>query len=167
MRSTPINRSSSAQAPTRTRLQAVTPPTSPPRGGHQHGHSPSSPARRPRRPHNDLLQIILEEGDPDRDSTTREGPYASLVPPTSPWNRLGRDMIGVHTPSGTIISPTLISPERYKWLHAAHSQRAQPEAFTQDLLKLLARYHPRAKSMNPQGRKLKLANHWVTMPSLL
>ena len=83
------------------------------------------------------------------DSATREGPYASLVPPTSSWSRLGRDMIGVHTTSGTIISPTLISPERYKWLHAAHSQRAQLEAFTQDLIKLLARYHPKAKSLNP------------------
>jgi len=73
-------------------------------------------------------------------------------------------MIGVHTPYGTVISPTLISPERYKWLHAAHSQRARPEAFTHDLLKLLARYHPRAKSLKPQGRKLKLSNHWATPP---
>ena len=79
---------------------------------------------------------------------------------------MGRDMSGVHTPSGTVISPTLISPERYKWLHRAHSQRARPEAFAQDLLKLLARYHPTARSMNPQGRKLKLANHWATMPTL-
>ena len=63
--------------------------------------------------------------------------------------RMGRDMIGIHTPSGLIISPTLISSERYKWLHAAHSQRARTEAFNQDLLKLLARYHPRAKSPNP------------------
>ena len=75
-------------------------------------------------------------------------------------------MIGVHTLSETVISPTLISPERYKWLHAAHSQRAQPEAFSQDLLILLARYHPKVKSLNPQGRKLKLANHWATMPTL-
>jgi hypothetical protein len=123
-------RGSSAQAPTCTKLQAVTPPTSPARGGHQNGHPPSSPARLARRPHSDLLQIILEEGDPDRDSIPRERPYASMVPPTSPWNTLGRDMIGVHKPSGTIIPPTLISPERYKGLHAAHSQRAQPEAFT-------------------------------------
>ncbi len=47
-------------------------------------------------------------------------------------------MIGVHTPTGSIISPTLISPERYNWLYAAHSQRAHPEAFTHDLLKILA-----------------------------
>jgi len=67
------------------------------------------------------------------DSIPREEPYASLVPPTSPRNIMDRDMIGVHTPSGTIISPTLISLERYKWLHSAHSQRAQPKAFTQDL----------------------------------
>ena len=75
-------------------------------------------------------------------------------------------MIGVHTPSGSVISPTLISPERYKWLHADHSQRAWPEAFSHDLLKLMARYHPRAKSLNPQDRKRKLANHWATMPTL-
>ena len=75
-------------------------------------------------------------------------------------------MIGGHTPSRSIISPTLISSERNKWLHGAHSQRARPEAFNHDLLKLLARYHPRTKSLNPQGRKLKLANHWATMPTL-
>ena len=72
---------------------------------------------------------------------------------------MGRDIIGVHTPSGYVISPTLISHERYNWLYTAHSQRARLEAFTHDLLKLQARYHPRAKSLNPQGRKLKLANH--------
>ncbi len=88
-------------------------------------------------------------------------PHISAKPP---WQR-AKDMIGVHTPSGTVISPTLISPERYKWLHVVHSQRARPEAFTRDLLKLLARYHPRAKSLNPQGYTLKLANHWATPPT--
>ncbi len=29
----------------------------------------------------------------------------------------------------------------------------------------MARYHPRAKSLNPQGRSLKLTNHW-DIPSL-
>ena len=104
--------------------------------------------------------------DPDRDSLPKSRPYAFLVPPTSPWNRLGRDMIGVHTHFGSVISPTLISPERYEWLYVAHSRLPQAEAFTQDLLKLLARYHPRAKSLNPLGRKLKLANHWANMPTL-
>ena len=108
----------------------------------------------------------MEEGDPDRDSIPRQGPYTSLVPPTSPWNRMGRDMIGVHTPTGKIISPTLISPERYAWLYKAHSQRTRSDEFIQDLINLLARYHPRAKSLNPQGRKLKLANHWATLPAL-
>ncbi len=45
------------------------------------------------------------------DSLPKTNPYVTLVSPTSPWNRLGRDMIGVHTPSGIVISPTLISPE--------------------------------------------------------
>ncbi len=55
-----------------------------------------------------------------------------------------------------VISPT---PERYEWLYVLHSRLAHSEDFLQDLLKLLARYHPRAKSPNPQGRQLKLANH--------
>ena len=79
---------------------------------------------------------------------------------------MGRDMIGIHTPSGTVVSPTLISPERHEWLHVAHLQRARQEGFTQDLLKLLARYHPKAKSLNPQGRMLKFANHCATPPTL-
>ena len=108
-RSTPIKRSSSAQAPTRAKLRAVAPLTAPPRGTHHDRHPPSSPARPTRRPHSDLYQTILEEGDPDRDSIHRSGPYASLDPHTSPWDRRGRDMIGVHTPSGTVISPILSS----------------------------------------------------------
>jgi hypothetical protein len=32
--------------------------------------------------------------------------------------------------------------------------------------KLLTRYHPWAKSLNPQGRRLKLANHWAIPPTL-
>jgi hypothetical protein len=108
----------------------------------------------------------MDEGNPDRDSIPKHDPYTSLVPPTSPWNRLGKDIIGVHTPTGKIISPTLISPERYAWLHMAHSQREWPDTFIQDFLYLLARYNPRAKSLNPQGRRLKLANHWATPPTL-
>jgi len=64
---------------------------------------------------------------------------------------MGRNMIGLHTPTGTVISPTLISPERYEWLYDALSRVRKSEDFTQDLLKLLSRYHPRAKSLNPQG----------------
>ncbi len=30
----------------------------------------------------------------------------------------------------------------------------------------MSRYHPRAKSLNPKGRSLKLANHWA-IPRLL
>ena len=80
-RATPIKRSLSAQAPTRAKLRAAAPPTPTPRENHHDGHPPSSPARPPRRPQSDLLQIILEEGDPDRDSIPRIGPYASLVLP--------------------------------------------------------------------------------------
>jgi hypothetical protein len=72
----------------------------------------------------------------------------------------------VHTPTRAIISPTLISIERYEWLHDAHIYRNRPEDFIQDLFKLLARYPQRAKSLNPQGRHLKMANYWAIVPTL-
>ena len=45
-------------------------------------------------------------------------------------------------------------------------QQYRLEAFTQDILKLLARYHVRARSVIPQGRMLKLTNHWATSSTL-
>jgi hypothetical protein len=38
--------------------------------------------------------------------------------------------------------------------------------FAQKFLKLMTRYHPRAKSLNPQGRTLQLTNHWAIPTSL-
>jgi len=75
-------------------------------------------------------------------------------------------MIRIHFPAGRIVSPTLISPERYVWLHAAHSRGSHLGDFTHELTKLLSRYHPRTKSLNPQGLQLKLANHWAIPLSL-
>ena len=127
---------------------------------------PTSSDRQPRQPHNDLLYIVTVEGDPDRDSIPRPKPYTSLVPPTSPWNTHGKCMIGVYNHIGATISPTLLSLERYKWLHETHSRLHNHTDFTQDLLGLMSRYHPKAKSLNPQGRALKLANHWAIPPRL-
>ena len=75
-------------------------------------------------------------------------------------------MIGVHNPFGAATSPTLISPQRYAWLHAAHSRLNQDTDFLQDLQSLMLRYHPRASTVNPQGRKYKPANQWATPPEL-
>ena len=127
LRSIPIKRSSSAQAGTRTKQRAAAPPSLP-RGGRNCGHPPFLPIRPTRHAHSDLLQIILEEGDPSRDSLPISCPYVTLVSPTSPWSRMGRNMIGVYTPSESIISSTLISPERYEWLYATHSRLAHSEA---------------------------------------
>jgi hypothetical protein len=102
---------------------------------------------------------VTEERDPDMDFIPRREPCSSLVPPTSPWNTIGKNMIGMHTSSWAAISPTLISPKRYEWLHAAHSRLNHSKDFTHDLLKLMSRYHPRSKSLNPQGLPLKLANN--------
>ena len=75
-------------------------------------------------------------------------------------------MIGVHNPTGAATSPTLISPQRYAWLHAAHSRLNQGTDFLQDLQSLMLRYHPRAETVNPQGRQYKPANQWATPPEL-
>ena len=75
-------------------------------------------------------------------------------------------MIGVHNPTGAATSPTLISPKRYEWLHATYSQLNQGTGFLPDLQRLMLRYHPRAGTINPQGRKYKPANQWATPPTL-
>ncbi len=75
-------------------------------------------------------------------------------------------MIGVHIHTGATVSPTLLSRERYKWLHETHSRLHNNTDFTHDLLRLIFSYHPKAKSPIPQGRSLKLANHWAIPPRL-
>ena len=45
--------------------------------------------------------------------------------------------------------------------YTTHSRLYNTTDFTQDLLRLMSRYHPRAKTLNPQGRSLTLANHWA------
>jgi hypothetical protein len=125
-RITPIKRISSAQAPSRIKIRAACPSSPPPRGTPPRRAPTSSLARPTRRAHSDLSHIVLDGGDPDRDSLPRPGPYASLAPPSSPWNNMGKNMIGLHTPTGTAISPTFISPERYAWLYAAHSRHRPP-----------------------------------------
>ena len=75
-------------------------------------------------------------------------------------------MIGVHNSNGAATSPTLISPQRYDWLHAAHTRLNQGTDFLKDLQSLMLRYHPRAGTINPQGRKYKQANQWATPPTL-
>ena len=104
------------------------------------------------------------EGDPDRNSIPRPKPYTSLVQPTSPLNTHGKCMIGVHSHTWTAISPTLLSPERYKRLHETHSRLHNHTDFPQNHLGLMSRYHPKAKTLNPQDRKLKIANPWAILP---
>ena len=75
-------------------------------------------------------------------------------------------MIGVHNTTGAATSPTLISPQRYAWLHAAHSRQNQGTDFLQDFQSPMLKYHPRAGTVHPQGRKYKPANQWATPPEL-
>jgi hypothetical protein len=66
---TPTTRGQRVKTSPRNGKRSSTPPPQPPTQWHNH---PSLPARPPRRVHTDLLQIIMEEGDPDRDSVPRE-----------------------------------------------------------------------------------------------
>ncbi len=76
-------------------------------------------------------------------------------------------MIGIHSHTGTAISPTRLSMERYKWLHETHRRLHNHMDFTQDLLGLMSHYHSRAKSLSPRERPLKLmAENWA-IPTLL
>ena len=77
--------------------------------------------------------------------------------------RFNCDLVGVHFPSGTAVSPTLISMERHAWLYHQHQIQADSRSFDRDfvLVALMARYHPRSKTPNPQGRELKLSNQWA------
>jgi len=128
----PIKRSLSVQAPTRTMRGKHPGRGRAPSRTHAGGEhtSPASFARQPRRPHNDLLHIVTVEGDPDRDSIPRPRPYNSLVPPASPWNTHGKCMFGIHMHIGAAISPTLLSPQRYKWLHETHLRLHNHTDFT-------------------------------------
>jgi hypothetical protein len=102
----------------------------------------------------------------DRDYILRLGPYTSLVPPTYLWNTHGKCIIDVRNHTRASISLTFLSPERNKWLHETLLRLHITTDFTHDPLRLMPRYHPRAKSLNPQGRLLKLANHWVILAPL-
>ena len=113
-------------------------------------------------------KIILNEFDPDRDAPPTQCITPRLAPPGTSVNASQHPMITLHYPDGRIVSPTLLSPARYTWLHrqfCIHSTKP-PEQFLPAPTSLLERYHPRAATINPQGRTLNLRNHWA-IPSPL
>ena len=67
--------------------------------------APVSPPRPPLRELSHKCFIILDEGDPDRDALPKLGPFASLVPPSSTWNKFYLPLVGIHFPSGSAVSP--------------------------------------------------------------
>jgi hypothetical protein len=77
-------------------------------------------------------------GRPIQGLLTKDGLLHLACPALLPMEQMIKSMIVLHSPIGTVISPTLISPKRYKWLHDAYSRVKKPEDFPQDLLKLLS-----------------------------
>jgi hypothetical protein len=75
-------------------------------------------------------------------------------------------MIGVHHPSGAVVSPTLLSTERYTWLYSQHCKHISSANFVADLTHLMQRYHPRTKLLNPQDIVSKIPNQWAITHNL-
>ena len=91
------------------------------------------------------------------------------APPASSLNPGPTPLYSLHYPDGRIVSPKLLSPERLDWLHTqfiTHSNKPIDQ-FPPSLTALLERYHPRASTINPQGRSLDLRNHWAVPGPLM
>ena len=89
-----------------------------------------------------------------------------MVLPHMPWNKTDTHRIKIHLPSRVVASPSLISSERYDWLHNQHHAHNPSTDSTSDLTKLMQRYHPRTNRRNPQDNISKTTNQWALLPSL-
>ena len=75
-------------------------------------------------------------------------------------------MISLHYPDGTIVSPKLLSQERFDWLSLQYHIHAPPYSsppFLEALCSLLLRYHPLAATSSPKGWRLNQRHH-MAMP---
>ena len=122
---------------------------------------PTPPAHCPSLSSRTILEATELNPNLDIDPT---GEYTANLVPDQNQQEQGR--VSIHDPSGRAVSPYCLSLQRYLWLRAQHDRHAPPLADVhQDLARLLRRYHPRAKTLNPQGAELDLKNHWsVQLP---
>jgi hypothetical protein len=112
---------------------------------------------------------MLDEFDPDRDAPPTGDITAMLTPIASPINPTSQPAISIHSQDGRLFSPKLLTLGRYTWLYnqfQTHSNKPD-EQFLPSLASLLHRYHPRSDTINPQGRKLNLRNHWAIPTPLM
>ena len=135
--------------------------------------APTRPPRSPPPPEptplSAVTNIVLDEADPDRDAAPTGHLSLMTAPPASSLNPGPTPLYSLHYPDGRIVSPKLLSPERLDWLHTqfiTHSNKPIDQ-FLPSLTALLERYHPRASTINPQGRSLDLRNHWAVPRPLM
>ena len=131
-----------------------------------HPRSPPPPQPIKLTPH---TQVVLEEFNPDGDAPPTGSLTAMLIPYNTSINSTNHPAISLHSPDGRLLSPKLLTPERYTWLYnqfRTHSNTPD-EQFLPSLASLLHRYHPRSETLNPQGRKLNLCNHWALPTPLM
>ncbi len=137
------------------RAKALSSP--PPKGGRYGEHPPVSPARPSRCTHNDLLQIILEEGVQTRNPYQEQGP----IPPWPPHISVEPAEQGHYWSSHPVWDNNLSHPALPREIRVAICctlQTSATEAFTHDLFKLLARCRPRANSLKHALERIFLTN---------
>ena len=128
-------------------------------------HQAPSPAYPKRLTIHPNTHISTHAIDPDRDAVPNPAQHtyeAFLVPA----NQNTPQMVRVCDPQGNAVSTKDLTLERYNFLAEQHATYSSNRNFHLDLAELLRRYHPKAKTQNPQGRPLNLKNHWA-LPQLL
>ena len=104
--------------------------------------------------------------DPDRDAIPAaiQPAYEAFLLPA---NQTDIQMVRICDPQGKTVSPKDLTIDRYNFLAEKHAAHSTDRDFHLDLAELLKRYHPKAKTQNPQGRPLNLKNHWALPQSLM
>ena len=103
--------------------------------------------------------------NPDRDAlpTAAQPVYEAFLVPA---DQSTPQMVRVCDPQGKVVSPKDLTLDRYNFLAEQHATHSANRDFHLDLAELLRRYHPKARTQNPQGRPLDLKNHWA-LPQIL
>jgi hypothetical protein len=158
-RSTRMNRSPSAQAPTRTKRYAhSTPPPLP--NGVQRDHTLQHPRPASRGVRTMTSSKLSRWRETRIETRSRDSGH---IPS---WCR--STLRGTHMANAwsgfTLIQvqpyPPRFSSMRGKNSCTRHTHASITQHLTYDLLRLMSRYPPMAKFLSPQGRSLKLANHF-------
>ena len=97
--------------------------------------------------------------NPERDAIPESGDNTYQAFLVTPEDDQPEPMVRICDPHGKSVSPKDLTQERYNFLISQHAKHADTVDANQDIANLLRRYHPKARTLNPQGRVLDLSNH--------